>query len=83
MNLSSRLDSQERQRPRPMRSGAWVRQLALLTFAFLASFAIPMQGYQGTQDLLLTIPTQPTRSMVSSLEAMTVTNVLTSTWFSG
>ena len=55
MNLSSRLDSKEGERPRLMRAGAWVRQLALLTFAFLASFAIPMQGYQGSQDTLLKI----------------------------
>jgi hypothetical protein len=55
MKLSSRLDSKERERPRPMGACAWVRQLALLTFAFLAPFAIPMQGYQGTQDVLLTV----------------------------
>jgi hypothetical protein len=35
--------------------GAWVRRLALLTFALLGPIAIPMQGYQGPQDELFTV----------------------------
>jgi hypothetical protein len=35
--------------------GAWVRGLALLIFAFLGLFAIPMQGYQGPLDELFTV----------------------------
>jgi hypothetical protein len=55
MNLSSRLDRKERERPRPMRTDARVRQLVLFTFSFLAYFATPVQGYQGSQDTVLTI----------------------------
>jgi hypothetical protein len=36
-------------------TGAWVRRLALLTFALLGPFAIPMQGYQGPQDEPFTV----------------------------
>jgi hypothetical protein len=31
-------------------AGAWLRQLALLTFALLGPFAIPMQGYQSPEE---------------------------------
>jgi hypothetical protein len=33
----------------------WVRRLALLTFALLGPFAIPMQGYQSPQDEPFTV----------------------------
>jgi hypothetical protein len=36
--------------PRLASAGAWLRQLALLTFALLGPLAIPMQGYQGPQE---------------------------------
>jgi hypothetical protein len=36
--------------PRLASAGAWLRQLALLTFALLGPFAIPMQGYQSPQE---------------------------------
>jgi hypothetical protein len=36
--------------PRLASAGAWLRQLALLTFALLGPFAIPMQGYQSPEE---------------------------------
>jgi hypothetical protein len=55
MRLWSRHDKKEREPARLAGVGAWVRRLALLTFALLGPIAIPMQGYQGPQDELFTV----------------------------
>ncbi len=55
MRLCSKHDKKEREPAKLAGVGAWVRGLALLTFAFLGPFAIPMQGYQGPQDELFTV----------------------------
>jgi hypothetical protein len=55
MRLWSKHDKKEREPAKLASVGAWVRGLALLIFAFLGPFAIPMQGYQGPQDELFTV----------------------------
>src|SRR3984885_17140 len=56
MRLWRRTYRKERKLTRSVRAGAWVmRQLVLLAFALLGYFATPMQGYQESQDTLLTI----------------------------
>ena len=55
MRLLSENDDRDRAPTKPVRAGAWLREIVLLTFILLGSFATRMQGYQGPQDVLLTI----------------------------
>jgi hypothetical protein len=55
MKLWSIHNEKEREPARLADVSAWVRRLALLTFALLGPFAIPMQGYQGPQDEPFTV----------------------------
>ncbi|HTF65251.1 MAG TPA: hypothetical protein VK638_21470 [Edaphobacter sp.] len=55
MNLRSRSDKEQREPAKSVRVGAWVRRLALLTFALVGLFGPYLQGYQGSQDAPLTV----------------------------
>src|SRR5258708_23128257 len=46
------------------RASAWMRQLILLAVALLGHCATPMQGYQGSQDTLLTITVVDTQGAI-------------------
>jgi hypothetical protein len=55
IKLRSVHNEKEREPARLAGVSACVRRLALLTFALLGPFAIPMQGYQGPQDEPFTV----------------------------